>query len=50
MAYALDATIVTSFWCEAVKKEMKNVLVAFDVLQDGAALHCLQIISSCVVT
>ena len=33
--YALDATISTFFWHDAIKKEMKNGHVAFDILQDG---------------
>jgi hypothetical protein len=27
----------TSFWRDAIEKEMKHVLIAFDVLEDGAA-------------
>ena len=33
--YALDAATGTSFWREAIEKDMQNVLVAFDVLQDS---------------
>ena len=34
-AYIIDAATGTSFWHDAIEKEMKNVRVAFDVLQDG---------------
>ncbi|KAL7480720.1 hypothetical protein ACHAW6_006385 [Cyclotella cf. meneghiniana] len=34
-AYAIDNTVGTTFWHNAIKLEMKNVHVAFDVLPDG---------------
>ena len=36
-AYAFDKATGTSFWRDAIKLEMKNVQVAFDVLPDGVA-------------
>ncbi len=46
-AYAIDKATGTTFWHDAIKKEMRNVCVAFDVLKDGAApppdhqlMHC----------
>ena len=36
-AYAFDKATGTSFWRDAIKLEMKNVRVAFDVLLDGVA-------------
>ncbi|KAL7475039.1 hypothetical protein ACHAW6_000975 [Cyclotella cf. meneghiniana] len=36
-AYAIDAATGTSFWHDAIVKEMNNVHVAFDVLKDGGA-------------
>eukprot|EP00804_Cyclotella_cryptica_P022264 CCRYP_020542-RA/>CCRYP_020542-RA protein AED:0.22 eAED:-0.25 QI:0/0/0/0.5/1/1/2/0/420 len=34
-AYAIDRATGTTFWHDAIEKEMKNVRVAFDVLADG---------------
>ena len=46
-AYALNTATGTSFRCEAIEKEIKNVPVAFDVLNDGIVpplnhqfMHC----------
>ncbi len=39
-AYAIDATTGTTFWRDAIEKEMKNVRVAFNVLREGAAPRC----------
>jgi hypothetical protein len=36
-ALAIDQETNTSFWRNAIEKEMKHVLIAFDVLEDGAA-------------
>eukprot|EP00804_Cyclotella_cryptica_P019581 CCRYP_014330-RA/>CCRYP_014330-RA protein AED:0.31 eAED:0.31 QI:0/0/0/1/0/0/3/0/417 len=36
-AYAIDRATGTTFWHDAIEKEMKNVRVAFDVLADGVA-------------
>jgi hypothetical protein len=36
-AYAIDKTIGTTFWRDAIEKEVENVRVAFNVLADGAA-------------
>lgn len=36
-AYAIDSVTGTSFWRDAIEKEMRNLRVAFDVLKDGAA-------------
>ena len=36
-AYAINKATGTTFWRDAIEKEMKNVLVAFNVLADGAA-------------
>eukprot|EP00804_Cyclotella_cryptica_P021846 CCRYP_000810-RA/>CCRYP_000810-RA protein AED:0.27 eAED:0.27 QI:0/0/0/1/1/1/2/0/468 len=36
-AYAINHATGTTFWCDAIEKEMKNVCVAFDVLADGVA-------------
>eukprot|EP00804_Cyclotella_cryptica_P017424 CCRYP_016640-RA/>CCRYP_016640-RA protein AED:0.36 eAED:0.36 QI:0/0/0/1/1/1/2/0/217 len=36
-AYAIDRATGTTFWRNAIEKEMKNVSVAFDVLSDGVA-------------
>jgi hypothetical protein len=36
-AYAIDEATGTTFWRDAIAKEMKNVHVAFNVLTDGAA-------------
>eukprot|EP00804_Cyclotella_cryptica_P009986 CCRYP_015410-RA/>CCRYP_015410-RA protein AED:0.07 eAED:-0.02 QI:0/0/0/0.66/0.5/0.66/3/0/553 len=36
-AYAIDRATGTTFWHDAIEKEMKNVRVAFDVLPDGVA-------------
>eukprot|EP00804_Cyclotella_cryptica_P017310 CCRYP_020331-RA/>CCRYP_020331-RA protein AED:0.23 eAED:0.25 QI:0/-1/0/1/-1/1/1/0/484 len=46
-AYAIDRATGTTFWHDAIEKEMKNVRVAFDVLADGVAHR--QIISSYAV-
>eukprot|EP00804_Cyclotella_cryptica_P009223 CCRYP_020308-RA/>CCRYP_020308-RA protein AED:0.33 eAED:0.33 QI:0/0/0/1/0/0/3/0/300 len=35
--YAIDKATGTTFWCDAIEKEMTNVRVAFDILTDGAA-------------
>jgi ribosomal protein L31E len=35
-ALAIDQETNTSLWKDAIEKEMKHVLVAFDVLEDGA--------------
>eukprot|EP00956_Cyclotella_meneghiniana_P018312 scaffold30420_cov55-Cyclotella_meneghiniana.AAC.1 len=35
-AYAIDKATGTTFWADAMAKEMKNVRVAFDVLPDGS--------------
>jgi hypothetical protein len=34
-AYAIDKATSTTFWCNAIEKEMKIVCVALDVLADG---------------
>ena len=36
-AFAIDRATGTTFWCDAIENEMKNVRVAFDVLTDGVA-------------
>ncbi|KAL7479384.1 hypothetical protein ACHAW6_005116 [Cyclotella cf. meneghiniana] len=36
-AYPIDKATGTSFCCDAIKLEMKNVRVAFDILPDGVA-------------
>eukprot|EP00804_Cyclotella_cryptica_P031332 CCRYP_011130-RA/>CCRYP_011130-RA protein AED:0.34 eAED:0.34 QI:0/0/0/1/0/0/3/0/252 len=36
-AYAIDRTTGTTFWRNAIEKEMKNVRVVFDVLADSVA-------------
>ncbi|KAL7484332.1 LOW QUALITY PROTEIN: hypothetical protein ACHAW6_009972 [Cyclotella cf. meneghiniana] len=36
-AYAIDHVIGTTSCCDSIKKEMKNVHVAFDILGDGVA-------------
>eukprot|EP00804_Cyclotella_cryptica_P001676 CCRYP_009051-RA/>CCRYP_009051-RA protein AED:0.08 eAED:0.08 QI:0/0/0/1/0.5/0.6/5/0/841 len=36
-AYVIDRATGTTFWHDAIEKEMKNVRVAFDVLADGVA-------------
>jgi hypothetical protein len=36
-AYAINKATGTTFWRDAIEKEMKNVCVAFNVLLDGAA-------------
>jgi hypothetical protein len=36
-AYAINPATGTTFWCDAIEKEMKNVHVAFNVLVDGVA-------------
>eukprot|EP00804_Cyclotella_cryptica_P024391 CCRYP_018575-RA/>CCRYP_018575-RA protein AED:0.15 eAED:0.15 QI:0/0/0/1/0/0/4/0/667 len=36
-AYAIDKATGTTFWCDAIEKEMTNVRVAFDILAEGAA-------------
>ena len=36
-AYAIDKATGTTFWRDAIEKEMKNVRVAFNVLADGVA-------------
>jgi hypothetical protein len=36
-AYAIDKATGTTFWHDAIEKEMKNVQVAFNVLADGVA-------------
>eukprot|EP00804_Cyclotella_cryptica_P003812 CCRYP_018937-RA/>CCRYP_018937-RA protein AED:0.24 eAED:0.24 QI:0/0/0/1/0.66/0.5/4/0/462 len=46
-AYAIDKATGTTFWRDAIEKEMTNVRVAFDILAGGAApppdhqfIHC----------
>eukprot|EP00804_Cyclotella_cryptica_P023948 CCRYP_010054-RA/>CCRYP_010054-RA protein AED:0.31 eAED:0.32 QI:0/0/0/1/0.5/0.33/3/0/420 len=46
-AYAIDRATGTTFWHDAIEKEMNNVRVSFDVLADGVAppadhwyIHC----------
>ena len=34
-AFAIDCATGTTFWRDAIEKEMKNVRVAFEVLADG---------------
>ena len=34
-AHALDATNGNSLWADKISKEMKNIIVAFEVLPDG---------------
>ena len=34
-AYAINKATGTSFWCDVIELEMKNVWVAFDVLADS---------------
>ena len=34
-AYAIDKATGTTFWHDAIEKEMQNVHVAFDILGDG---------------
>jgi hypothetical protein len=36
-AYTIDEATGTTFWRNAIEKEMKNVCVAFDILVDSAA-------------
>eukprot|EP00804_Cyclotella_cryptica_P019304 CCRYP_006183-RA/>CCRYP_006183-RA protein AED:0.20 eAED:0.20 QI:0/0/0/1/0/0/5/0/657 len=36
-AYVIDKATGTTFWHDAIEKEMTNVRVAFDILADGAA-------------
>ena len=36
-AYAIDRATGTTFWRDAIKNEMKNVCVAFDILWNGVA-------------
>ncbi len=36
-AYSINIATGTSFWCDAIKLEMKNVHVSIDVLPDGVA-------------
>ncbi|KAL7487373.1 hypothetical protein ACHAW6_012976 [Cyclotella cf. meneghiniana] len=37
-AYAINKATGTTFWCDAIELEMKNVHVAVDILADGIAL------------
>ena len=34
-AYRLDQKNMNSYWRDAIKKEMKNVIVAFNMLESG---------------
>jgi len=34
-AYELDKINGNNFWRDAIAKEMKNVKIAFDILEDG---------------
>ena len=34
-AYKIDEETGTTFWKDAIEKEMKNVMVAFQILEDG---------------
>ena len=34
-AYAIDCATGTTFWHDAIEKEMNNVRVVFDILWDG---------------
>ena len=36
-AYAIDKATGTTFWHDAIKKEMKNVCATYDALVDGVA-------------
>jgi hypothetical protein len=35
-AFEIDRRTNTALWSDAIKKEMKNVRIAFDILEDGS--------------